>query len=73
MDCKLKSSVRLGTVFNHSHLTIMEFIRIVFHYFVRNLNAAQAHLDLREMVNARISPLDGRGSKFSVKVNPADD
>ena len=60
----MRSSVRIGTMFYGSCLTIMEIVRIVFHYFVRNYNATQAHLELKEIINARINPVEGRGSKL---------
>lgn len=42
----------------------MEIVRIIFHYFVRNYNATQAHLELREMINDRVDPSQMSGNKF---------
>jgi hypothetical protein len=42
----------------------MEIVRIMFHYFVRNYNATQAHLELREMINDRVDPSTRGGNRF---------
>eukprot|EP00347_Sterkiella_histriomuscorum_P015297 403357558 len=64
LECKFKMSMRKGTVFDCSKLTIMEMMRLIFHYFIRNYNATQAHLELREMINDRINPYGVPGTKF---------
>ena len=38
-NCRQKMSLRCGTLFSCSKLTIMEISRIIFHYFVRDYNA----------------------------------
>jgi len=60
----MKVSIRHGTLFNSSKLTIMEIMRLVFHYFIRNFNATQAHMEMREMINDRINPYGVPGNKF---------
>ena len=40
LECRdIKVSIREGTVFDGSHMTLMEILRIVFYYFVRGFNA----------------------------------
>ena len=48
-SCKRKISLRTGSLFEASKLTLMEVMRIVFYYFVRGFNAAQASTDLNEL------------------------
>jgi hypothetical protein len=49
--CKKKSSIKGGTIFQYSCLTFMEITRVIFHFFVRNINATQCHAELREIMN----------------------
>ena len=35
----------------------MEITKIIFHYFVRNYNASQCVMEMREMINSRFNPL----------------
>lgn len=40
MECRdIKVSIRDGTVFDGSHMTLMEIIRVIFYYFIRGFNA----------------------------------
>ena len=49
LTCRdVKVSIREGTVFADSHMTLMEILRITFYYFVRGFNALQAFRDLKE-------------------------
>ncbi|CDW71499.1 UNKNOWN [Stylonychia lemnae] len=63
-DCRSRACIREGTLFKISKLTIMEIARLIFHYYVRTYNAAQAHSELREMVNEKINPYGVPGNKF---------
>lgn len=40
LECRdIKISIREGTIFDGSHMTLMEILRVVFYYFVRGFNA----------------------------------
>jgi hypothetical protein len=43
-----KISIREGTIFEGSHLTLMEALRVIFYYFSRGFNALQAFKDMKE-------------------------
>ena len=45
---------RESQLFNSSNLTLMEIIRVIFWYFVRNYNATQAFIELRENCNEAV-------------------
>lgn len=45
---ELRMSIREGTIFEGSHLTLMESLRVIFYYFSRGFNAVQAYKDLKE-------------------------
>lgn len=45
---EVKVSIRNGTLFDGSNLTLMEAVRLVFYYFPRGFNALQAYKDLAE-------------------------
>jgi hypothetical protein len=45
---EIKISIREGTIFDGSHLTLMESIRIIFYFFARGFNGLQTFRDLRE-------------------------
>jgi hypothetical protein len=48
-NCKNKISLRTDTMFYLSRMTMMEQLRIILHYFVRNYNALQAAVELKEI------------------------
>lgn len=49
LECRdIKVSIRESTIFDGSHMTLMEILRIVFYYFVRGFNALQTFRDLAE-------------------------
>jgi hypothetical protein len=49
LECRdIKISIREGTIFDGSHMTLMEILRVVFYYFVRGFNALQTYRDLAE-------------------------
>jgi len=40
LECRdIKISIREGTIFDGSHMTLMEILRVIFYYFVRGFNA----------------------------------
>lgn len=42
LECRdIKVSIRESTIFDGSHMTFMEILRIIFYYFVRGFNALQ--------------------------------
>ena len=48
-ECRsIKISIREGTIWADSSLTLMEGLRVVFYYFLRGFNALQAYRDLSE-------------------------
>ena len=47
--CRKYVSIRHETMFAGIKITIMEQMRIIFHYFVRNYNAMQTTSELREL------------------------
>lgn len=49
LECRdIKISIREGTIFDGSHMTLMEILRVVFYYFIRGFNALQTYRDLAE-------------------------
>lgn len=49
LECReIKVSIREGTIFEGSYMTLMEILRIIFYYFIRGFNALQAYRDLAE-------------------------
>ena len=49
LECRdIKVTLREGTLFEGSHMTLMEILRIIFYYFVRGFNALQTYRDLAE-------------------------
>ena len=49
LECRdVKVSIREGTIFDGSHMTLMEILRVVFYYFIRGFNSLQAYRDLAE-------------------------
>lgn len=48
-NCSSKVALRSGTMFYHSRLTIMEQLKVMLHYFVRNYNANEAANEFKEM------------------------
>jgi len=49
LECRdIKISIREGTIFDGSHLTLMEILRLIFYFFTRGFNALQAYRDLIE-------------------------
>jgi len=44
----VRVSVRAGTIFEGSSMTLMESLRIVFYYFARGFNAMQTFKELKE-------------------------
>lgn len=49
LECRdIKVSIRESTIFDGSHMTLMEILRIIFYYFVRGFNALQTYRDLAE-------------------------
>ena len=44
----------------------MEITKTIFHYFVRNYNARQAVLDMKEIINMRLQPLLKPGEDIDV-------
>ena len=55
--CRTYSHIRSVSMYSISHITIMEITKTIFHYFVRNYNARQAVLDMKEIIHSRLSPL----------------
>ncbi len=45
----VRMSIRQGTIFEGSSLTLMESLRLIFYYFARGFNAMQAFKELKEM------------------------
>lgn len=40
LECRdIKVSIREGTIFDGSHLTLMEILRLIFYFFTRGFNA----------------------------------
>ncbi len=49
LECRdIKISIREGTIFDGSHMTLMEILRVIFYFFTRGFNALQAYRDLME-------------------------
>jgi hypothetical protein len=48
--CRSRWSIKEGSIFDYSALTMMETSRVIFHYYVRNINATQAYLDLKDLM-----------------------
>lgn len=49
LECKdSKITIREGTFFEGSNLTLMEFLRVMFYFFPRGFNALQTFLNLKE-------------------------
>lgn len=53
-SCRTYSHLRSVSMYSISHITIMEITKTIFHYFVRNYNARQAVLDMKEIINMRL-------------------
>jgi len=45
-----KVSLRKGTFFDSTKLTLMESVRLIFHYYVRGFNGGQTVRELNEMI-----------------------
>ena len=65
-NCRTYSHLRSVSMYSISHITIMEITKTVFHYFVRNYNARQAVLDMKEIINMRLNPLLKQGEDIDV-------
>ena len=64
----MKSGIREGTIFKLCKLTIMEIVRIVFHYFPRFYNATMCLNEMKEIINARVNPwLDQIGDAKKIR------
>ena len=63
INCKHKVSIRQDTMFAQCRMTIMEQLRIICHYFVRNYNAFQASVELKEITGI----MSYRGVSFLFK------
>lgn len=53
-NCRIYSHLRSVSMYSVSHITIMEITKVIFHYFVRNYNARQAVLEMKEIINMRL-------------------
>jgi hypothetical protein len=49
MGCGNSYTIRAGTSFMKARMTIMEQLKVVYHYFVRNYNSVQASNEIKEM------------------------